>query len=57
LQVVFDCAQSHVGDGELPHSATLSTEVVITKSILGMKKAALTKNWVTVHAHFDRAGQ
>jgi polyisoprenoid-binding protein YceI len=36
-------------------SATLSTEVVITKGILGMKKATSTKSWVTVHAHFDRA--
>jgi polyisoprenoid-binding protein YceI len=35
-------------------SATLTTEVVITKSILGMKKAKLTKSWVTVNAHFDR---
>jgi len=35
-------------------SATLSTEAVITKSILGMKKATTTKSWVTVHAHFDR---
>jgi polyisoprenoid-binding protein YceI len=36
-------------------SATLSTEVVITKSMLGMKKSTPAKSWVTVHAHFDRA--
>jgi polyisoprenoid-binding protein YceI len=36
-------------------SATLSTEVVITKSMLGMKKTTPAKSWVTVHAHFDRA--
>ena len=35
-------------------SATLSTEVVITKSMLGMKKTTPAKSWVTVHAHFDR---
>jgi polyisoprenoid-binding protein YceI len=37
-------------------SVTLSTRAVITKSILGMKKATSTKSWVTVHAHFDRVG-
>jgi hypothetical protein len=36
-------------------SATLSTQVVITKSLLGMKKMTPAKSWVTVHAHFDRA--
>jgi polyisoprenoid-binding protein YceI len=36
-------------------SATLSTEVVITRSMLGMKKTTPAKSWVTVHAHFDRA--
>jgi polyisoprenoid-binding protein YceI len=36
-------------------SATLSAEVVITKSMLGMKKMTPAKSWVTVHAHFDRA--
>jgi polyisoprenoid-binding protein YceI len=36
-------------------SAVLSTEAVITKSILGMKKATATKSWVTVRAHFVRA--
>jgi polyisoprenoid-binding protein YceI len=36
-------------------SAKLSTEVVITKSMLGMKKMTPAKSWVTVHAHFDRA--
>jgi polyisoprenoid-binding protein YceI len=36
-------------------SATLSTEVAITKSMLGMKKTTPAKSWVTVHAHFDRA--
>lgn len=36
-------------------SATLSTEVVITKGMLGMKKTTPAKSWVTVHAHFDRA--
>ncbi|MCU1494908.1 MAG: YceI family protein [Acidimicrobiaceae bacterium] len=36
-------------------TATLSTEVVVTKRILGMKKATSTKSWVTVQAHFDRA--
>jgi polyisoprenoid-binding protein YceI len=35
-------------------TATLSTEVVITKTILGMKKANLVKSWVTVDAGFDR---
>jgi polyisoprenoid-binding protein YceI len=35
-------------------SATLSTEVVITKSILDMKRASLTKSRVTLDAHFDR---
>ena len=35
-------------------SASLSTEVVITKSMLGMKKTTPAKSWVTVHAHFDR---
>jgi len=38
-------------DGE---SATLSTEVVITKTMLGMKKTTPAKSWVMVHAHFDR---
>jgi hypothetical protein len=32
----------------------LSTEIVVTKSMLGMKKTAPAKSWVTVHAHFDR---
>jgi polyisoprenoid-binding protein YceI len=36
-------------------SATLSTEVIITKSILGMKRATSTKSWVAVNASFDRA--
>jgi polyisoprenoid-binding protein YceI len=36
-------------------SATLSTEVVISRSMLGMKKTTPAKSWVTVHAHFDRA--
>jgi polyisoprenoid-binding protein YceI len=36
-------------------SATLSTEVEITKSMLGMKKMTPAKSWVTVHAQFDRA--
>jgi len=36
-------------------SATLSTEVVITKGMLGMKKTTPAKSWVTVLAHFDRA--
>ena len=36
-------------------SATLSTEVVITKGMLGMKKMTPAKSWMTVHAHFDRA--
>jgi polyisoprenoid-binding protein YceI len=40
--------------GQVGDSATLSTEAVITKNILGMKKANSTKSWVTVHAHFDR---
>jgi polyisoprenoid-binding protein YceI len=40
--------------GVAGESATVSTEVVITKSILGMTKANLAKSWVTVHAHFDR---
>jgi polyisoprenoid-binding protein YceI len=35
-------------------SATLSTEVVITKGMLGMKKTTPAKSWVTVHARFDR---
>jgi hypothetical protein len=35
-------------------SATLATEAVITKRILGVKKATTTQRWVTVHAHFDR---
>jgi polyisoprenoid-binding protein YceI len=35
-------------------SATLCTEVVITKSMLGTKKMAPAKSWITVHAHFDR---
>jgi polyisoprenoid-binding protein YceI len=41
--------------GTMGESATLSTEVVVTKSILGMKRATSTKSWVTVNAHFDRA--
>jgi polyisoprenoid-binding protein YceI len=36
-------------------SVTVSTEVVITKSMLGTKKMSPAKSWVTVHAHFDRA--
>jgi polyisoprenoid-binding protein YceI len=36
-------------------SATLSTEVLITKSMLGMKKTTPAKSWVAVQAHFDRA--
>ena len=36
-------------------SATLSTEVVITKGMLGMKKMTPAKSWVIVLAHFDRA--
>jgi polyisoprenoid-binding protein YceI len=36
-------------------SATVSTEAVITKSILGMRKATSTKSLVTVNAYFDRA--
>jgi polyisoprenoid-binding protein YceI len=36
-------------------SATVSTEVVITKAMLGMKKTTPAKSWITVHAHFDRA--
>ncbi|HWD97157.1 MAG TPA: YceI family protein [Acidimicrobiales bacterium] len=36
-------------------SVTLSTEVVVTKDMLGMRKANLIKSWVTVIAHFDRA--
>jgi polyisoprenoid-binding protein YceI len=40
--------------GNMGESATLSTEAVVTKSILGMKKATSTKSWLTVHAHFDR---
>jgi polyisoprenoid-binding protein YceI len=36
-------------------SATLSSEVVITKSMLAMKKTTPAKSWLTVHAHFDRA--
>jgi polyisoprenoid-binding protein YceI len=35
-------------------TATLSTEVVITKSMLGMKKMTPAKSWIRVHAHFDR---
>jgi polyisoprenoid-binding protein YceI len=35
-------------------SASLSTEVVITNTMLGMKKTTPAKSWVTVHAHFDR---
>lgn len=38
-------------------SANLSTEVLITKATLGMKKANLIRSWVTVSAHFDRARQ
>ncbi len=41
--------------GSMGESATLSTEVLVTKSILGMKKAVMTRSWVTVNAHFDRA--
>jgi polyisoprenoid-binding protein YceI len=36
-------------------SATLSTEFVITKSMLDMKKTTPAKSWVTLHAHFDQA--
>ncbi|HEY5265848.1 MAG TPA: YceI family protein [Acidimicrobiales bacterium] len=36
-------------------SANLTTEVGITKAMLGMRKANLVKSWVTVDAHFDRA--
>jgi polyisoprenoid-binding protein YceI len=36
-------------------SASLSTEVVITKRDLGMKRASSTKSWVAVNASFDRA--
>jgi hypothetical protein len=36
-------------------SATVSSEVVITKSMLDMKKTTPAKSWLTVHAHFDRA--
>jgi polyisoprenoid-binding protein YceI len=36
-------------------SATLSAEVVIAKSMLGMKKITPAKSWVTLHAHFDQA--
>jgi polyisoprenoid-binding protein YceI len=36
-------------------AATLSTEVMVTKSMLGMKKTTPAKSRVTVHAHFDRA--
>lgn len=36
-------------------SATLATEVVITKSMLGMKNMNPAKSWITVHAQFDRA--
>jgi polyisoprenoid-binding protein YceI len=36
--------------GVVGESATLFTQAVITKSILGMKKATSTKSWVTVHA-------
>jgi polyisoprenoid-binding protein YceI len=35
-------------------SATLSGEVVITRSMLNMKKMTPAKSWVTVHAHFDQ---
>jgi polyisoprenoid-binding protein YceI len=41
--------------GSVGESATLSTEIVVTKNILGMKKAVMTRSWVTVNAHFDRA--
>jgi polyisoprenoid-binding protein YceI len=38
-------------------SANLSTEVLVTKAMLGIKKANLIKSWVTVNAHFDRVRQ
>jgi polyisoprenoid-binding protein YceI len=41
--------------GSMGESATLSTEVLVTKSTLGMKRAVMTRSWVTVNAHFDRA--
>jgi polyisoprenoid-binding protein YceI len=36
-------------------SGNVTGEAVITRHILGMKKAAMTKSWVTVRAHFNRA--
>jgi hypothetical protein len=36
-------------------SASVTGEAVVTRHILGMKKAAMTKSWVTVRAHFNRA--
>jgi polyisoprenoid-binding protein YceI len=35
-------------------SATVSTEAVINRGMLGMKKRTPAKSWVTVHAQFDR---
>jgi polyisoprenoid-binding protein YceI len=35
-------------------SASLVTEVEITKTNLGMKKANLVRSWVTIEAHFTR---
>jgi polyisoprenoid-binding protein YceI len=34
-------------------SASLLAEVVVTKAMLGMKKANLVKSWVTISAHFE----
>jgi polyisoprenoid-binding protein YceI len=39
--------------GRAGESASLSTQVVVTKEMLGMKKANLIKSWVTMSAHFD----
>jgi hypothetical protein len=38
-------------------SASLSTEIVVTKEMLGMKKANLVKSWVTAKIHFDRTSR
>ena len=43
--------------GQAGESANLSAEVVVTKAMLGMKKAGMGKSWVTVNAHFDRVRQ
>lgn len=40
--------------GRAGESANLSMVVVVTKAMLGMKKANLIKSRVTVNAHFDR---